>query len=358
VRGDPPMATMRTLDAASVMGTHYPVQSGGPVFVVGVFRSGTSFFFSLLNKHPEIALLYEADIACFHPKLLGGRLKKDWFERVDFWNSSMLRHGISQPADLPVRPSPTEGAVWLYKNYADSKGARIYGEKSPSYADCLEKLVTGFPNSRIIILWRNPIDVCDSVCRAGKTSRFFRKRGMVSRILHHFELLQRDCDRLLAQGWPILQIDYESLVHHREETMRSVCEFLDLEFDASMLSSANRDLSMVPDGVHHQQVRRGEKPVTTDRDRTLSERTRRKIGRYQTRWAGKYSSLLLSRCFTDCQPEPPGFLELCVDRLVGWVLQAWDTVVRLIYYLLPVSWLRVYRKRLVKVSGKLAEGHS
>jgi hypothetical protein len=352
------MATVRTLDAASVISTDFSAQTDGPVFVVGVFRSGTSFFFSLLNKHPEIALLYEADIACFHPALLGRRLKKDWFERVDFWNSSMQRHGISQPADLPLRPSPSEAAVWLYKNYADSKGARIYGEKSPSYADCLEKLVTGFPNSRLIVLWRNPIDVCDSVCRAGKTSRFFRKRGMVSRILYHFELLQKACDRLLVQGWPILQVDYESLVEDREETMRRVCEFLGLEFDSSMLSSANRDLSMVPDGVHHQQVRRNEKIVPSERERTLSESTRRKIGRYQTRWADKHPSLLLSRTFTECEPEPPGFLELCGDRLAGWVLQAWDALVRIIYYLLPVSWLRVYRKRLTKVSGELAEERS
>jgi hypothetical protein len=351
------MATARTLDATSVISTDFPAQAEGPVFVVGVFRSGTSFFFSLLNKHPEIALLYEADMACFYPAFLGRRLKKDWFERIDFWNSSMHRHGISQPAGLPIRPNPSEAAVWLYKNYADRKGARIYGEKSPSYADCLEKLADRFPNIKIIVLWRNPIDVCDSVCRAGKTSRFFRKRGMVSRILRHFELLQRDCDRLLAQGWPILQVDYESLVQDREETMRTVCEFLNLEFDSSMLSSENRDLSMVPDGIHHQRVRRGEKSVPSERERTLSEKTRRKIGRYQTRWAKKYPSLLLSRCFTDCQPEPPGLLELCVDRLAGSALQAWDAVVRIIYYLLPVSWLRVYRKRLTKVSGELAEEH-
>jgi hypothetical protein len=161
---------------------------------------------------------------------------------------------------------------------------------------------------------------------------------------------------LLTQGWPILQVDYESLVQNREETMRSVCEFLDLEFDPSMLSSKDRDLSMVPDGIHHQQVRRGEKFVPAEREEALSEGTRRKIGRYQTLWAGKYPSLLLSRCFTDCQPEPPGFLELFADRLTGWTLQAWDSAVRTVYYLLPVSWLRVYRKRAT--SGKLAEEHS
>ncbi len=350
------MATVR--DATSVISADFPAQTEGPVFVVGVFRSGTSFFFSLLNKHPEIALLYEADIACFHPALPSRRLKKDWFERLDFWNSSMQRHGISQPADLPARPSPNEAAAWLYRTYADRKGARIYGEKSPSYANCLEKLATRFPNIRIIILWRNPIDVCDSVCRAGKTSRFFRKRGMVSRILHHFELLQKDCDRLLAQGSPILQVDYESLVGDREKTMRRVCEFLDLEFDSAMLSSKNSNLSMVPDGVHHQRVRRGEQFVPSEKEEMLSDRTSGKIGRYQTLWAQKYPSLLLAQTFTHCQPGPPGFLELCVDRLVGKTLSAWDMLVRIVYYLAPVSWLRFYRKRLIKVSGEFAKEHS
>ena len=37
--------------------------SDGPLFVVGMFRSGTSLLYALLNQHPQIALLYEDDLA-------------------------------------------------------------------------------------------------------------------------------------------------------------------------------------------------------------------------------------------------------------------------------------------------------
>jgi hypothetical protein len=33
-----------------------------PVFVVGVFRSGTSLLYALLNQHPRVALMYECDV--------------------------------------------------------------------------------------------------------------------------------------------------------------------------------------------------------------------------------------------------------------------------------------------------------
>jgi len=35
------------------------IMNKNPVFVVGVFRSGTSLLYSLLNQHPEIGLMYE-----------------------------------------------------------------------------------------------------------------------------------------------------------------------------------------------------------------------------------------------------------------------------------------------------------
>jgi hypothetical protein len=31
----------------------------GPLFVLGMWRSGTSLLYALLNQHPQIALMYE-----------------------------------------------------------------------------------------------------------------------------------------------------------------------------------------------------------------------------------------------------------------------------------------------------------
>ena len=39
----------------------------GPLFVIGMWRSGTSLLYSLLNQHPQIALLYEGDLPLLRP---------------------------------------------------------------------------------------------------------------------------------------------------------------------------------------------------------------------------------------------------------------------------------------------------
>ena len=44
--------------------------SDGPVFVVGMWRSGTSLLYALLNQHPQIGLMYESDMLTLSPLFL------------------------------------------------------------------------------------------------------------------------------------------------------------------------------------------------------------------------------------------------------------------------------------------------
>jgi len=345
------MATAQVRVHRAVIGEDSAAKYAGPLFVVGAFRSGTSFFFSLLNKHSDVALLYEADLGCFYPEWFARRLKSDWFERIEFWNGCMGRHGVSRPADLSRNPTSEDAALWLYKHYAARKEARIFGEKSPSYADCLEELAKKFPGARFIVLWRDPLSVCESVCRAGETSRFFRKSGMVSRVLAHLEKLQCDCQRLIEQDYPVLQVEYNSLVENRERVMRRICKFLAIPFESAMLTSQGSDLSMIPDGIHHQRVRGEGKVSQIEKVEVLSEGTHRKIERYQALWRQKYPSLLLARATTNNGTKAPGVVELAVDRVTWTILRGCDSAIKILYYLLPLAWLRRYRKLRGRVSG-------
>jgi hypothetical protein len=39
----------------------------GPLFITGMWRSGSSLLYALLNKHPQVKLMYEADLALLRP---------------------------------------------------------------------------------------------------------------------------------------------------------------------------------------------------------------------------------------------------------------------------------------------------
>ena len=62
--------------------------------MVGIWRSGTSLLYTLLNQHPQIALTYESDLFLLRSLFRGGSAKSDWLERWEFWNNALTRHNI------------------------------------------------------------------------------------------------------------------------------------------------------------------------------------------------------------------------------------------------------------------------
>ncbi len=174
----------------------------GPLFLVGVWRSGTSLLQTLLNQHSQIGLMYEAELPLLKPLFPFRAAKADWLARWDFWNGALNRHGIDPLAVIP-RPSGLRSAAeTIYRGYAARNGAIIFGEKSPNYWDSLRRLSKTFPFARFIILWRNPLALCRSVMSAGQSDPYFAKRGMLLRTLLGCRQLKAQRDGLVARGIP------------------------------------------------------------------------------------------------------------------------------------------------------------
>ena len=311
-----------------------------PVFVIGVFRSGTSLLCSLLNQNPKIALMYECDVWNFPRPLLPLRFRHNWAERIEFYNQALSRHRMIEEHDcrgLDQIRTPLD----LYRTFGERKGAAVSGEKSPFYCDRLEQLHKRYPDAYFIIVWRPPGEIYRSVVKAGQTSRFFGKPGMLSRLIYQQEQLIQQASRIEKSGARILRVGYASVVDQTEKICRDVSGFLGVPFDSQMLHLNKADLSAIYKAPHHAYLRRGIIERQHYTQELISPAITKKLERYRHRWEQMQADWLK---IPDNPMQPkPGFIESAFHTVAGKLWTYYDSLVRAGFEFLPLQWLRVYR---------------
>jgi hypothetical protein len=329
-----------------------PEQGHPPLFVVGMWRSGTSLFYALLNQHPQIKLMYEDELPLLWPLFLGGRAKRDWPERWEFWNQAPSRHKLNTE-DLTRNVSGLrEACEAAWRLYAPN--AEIRGGKSPSYFDCLPRIAKEFPNAKFLVMLRDPADVCRSVMRA-QCDSFFAKRGMVLRALLGCRDLKRGYDALVAKGIQVYPVQYEDLVENPTAVMKGVCSFLEIEFSPRMASLKGSDRSAIYEGDHHEGVN-SEEIVAGKKSEVLPEDIRQKVARYIAYWK-RESGGSWPRYPEAAEQASIGtmfFFERVVDRIVYRGLRAFDQFVAFVYSYLPMGVLRKYRASKAHAAGEIS----
>jgi Sulfotransferase family len=215
-----------------------------PIFVVGAGRSGTTLLQLMLNAHPQIAIAGELG---FFDEILLLRSKIPDLstpERIDQLFALLPRlelykylteveaifPGVQQRLKADAAASYEKLYRYILEGYGATRGARRFGEKTPSNIRHLDALASLFPNCRIIHVVRDP--------RATVASRtkvpIFSKDVISHSIKWKLDIC---CGRAFAQtGSQIYcEIDYEKLVVEPAATLRQVCRFLGEEYDHRML---------------------------------------------------------------------------------------------------------------------------
>ena len=316
--------------------------AGNPVFVVGVFRSGTSLLYSLLNRHPQVALMYECDVWDFPPVLQEPRFAGDWLARQEFFNRTLSRHRFVWGGSLRglenVR-TPED----LYRVHGEQKpGATLWGEKSPSYSPRLKQLGRRYPHATFIFIWRNPVETYRSILLAGRTSAFFNKPGMLHRLVYHQEQLIRQSAWLARRDARVRHVNYDDLVDRPEQVCRQLCEFLEVPFDPIMLDLAGADFSPVYTSAQHDHLRRGvieRRQIPGD---VVPPAVQRKLERFHKRWQRAFGRPLAAAAAPGEQREPL-LAEVWFHKSLGFGLHLGDGLKRMAFEFLPLPWLRTYR---------------
>jgi hypothetical protein len=247
------------------MGMPVATNSGPPFFIVGTGRSGSTMFRLMLDSHPEIAIPGESEII---PDLwrrrdtytLGGRfdaarLAKDMRQMFHFSEWKLNQEILSRRLQALDRPGFAETIEAFFMAYAEERGKRRWGDKTPAYVLHIPLLARLFPGSQFVHLIRDGRDVClstlevewgpDTVALAAHMWNGWVRKG-------------RSDGRTLGAG-RYLEVYYEELVEDAPRVLTEVCRFLDLPYSEEMLRYHERADDTVPaqEARHHP---RGWKP--------------------------------------------------------------------------------------------------
>jgi len=216
------------------------VTGDSPLFVVGAPRSGTTMMRLILNSHPNIAIPSETN---YFPDVYwpyASQSPADWPRAVDSF-VRICKERFRPMIDLAETASTLGGAppdfglllALPLGTWAAAQGKRRWGEKTPLhmfYADVIMRL---FPDAKIIAMQRDPRAVVASMNRFSAAGN---DTVLNARLWHDVWTRGRD---ILYDSVPAAQrltVRYEDLVQGPEQVMGAVCEFLQEEFDASMLT--------------------------------------------------------------------------------------------------------------------------
>ena len=218
----------------------------GPLFIVGMPRSGTKLLRGLLNRHPRIGV--SRNESEFLPWLAHrfarfGDLRRR--ERFDAFYAEMLRHsyfrfqreqgrlidaGRWHAACAEFSAAGVFEALMRTEVDAPRGSGRIWGDKSPSYIDDLPLLKQLYPAARVLHIVRDVRDYCLSMHKAwGK--------DMLRAAQRWADGVRKARKDGAALGADYLELRYEDLLARTEPELRRVCAFLGVEFEPRMLGA-------------------------------------------------------------------------------------------------------------------------
>jgi hypothetical protein len=221
------------------------------IFIVGCPRSGTTLLQRLLDAHPEVAIFNQSE---FIPRLYeegrgitaDGLVSQELVARV-IGHHKFSRFGID-PEELE-RLTRANGALTyarlislVFDLYGEGRGKRIVGDKTPRYVRKLPTLHSLWPDAKFIHLIRDGRDVCLSLLdwrkaenAVGRFAAWHEDPITTGALWWARNVgIGREDGRLLGPDL-YREMRYEDLVSRPVEACTSLCEFLSVSYDDSML---------------------------------------------------------------------------------------------------------------------------
>lgn len=222
------------------------MSSDRPIFVVGCPRSGTTMLSLMIHAHPRLAIPPESRFltTTWRKRHTFGDLQTDRQRRAlarsCVGKGSRIRHlGLDRRETLEaiLQAPPTIGSAFgtVFREYARKHGKQRWGDKRPLYFQEVDVLLRLFPDAQIVHIVR------DGRANVASLKRMpwwpYDSVASMATWSQAEYCAQRNQRRLPADTFHVVR--YESLVADPRTVLRRLCEFLDEDFDESMLEPHN-----------------------------------------------------------------------------------------------------------------------
>lgn len=198
----------------------------GPIFLVGLPRSGMTLLATILGRHSQIRTTgLKTHFLQLYAQMGGPQLLQG------------LKHALLQPN--PDLDYAELGRRFLAAHGGDSGGKAHFIEHQPLNFLFLAHVRRALPNAKILHMQRDASDACFSLlCQPERESSaaIFDPVRLAEHHLAHERLLQH-WHQLMPGS--ILDVQYESLIEKPEMVLRVVLAFLGLRYEAGMLAGTN-----------------------------------------------------------------------------------------------------------------------
>jgi len=144
---------------------------------VGFFRSGTSLLYSVLNQHPQVALMYECNVLDF-PEIFRRAVSRQLARTTGIFSHSLSRHRLILKGSLRGLEN-VKTPLDLYRTFSQSKVPRFAGKSRRCTARGCGSWLNSSPTPRFILIWRDPVEIYRSVAQAARTVAFLPWQGLV-----------------------------------------------------------------------------------------------------------------------------------------------------------------------------------
>ena len=219
----------------------------GPLFIIGISRSGTKLLRDLLNNHSKISLtkcetkfipsFYRHfknwsnekimnDFSTIYKSFLRTKFYSDmkktgnlpsreiWFNKVETWSiGGVIKSLLKYPTNLNTK--------------------NIWGDKTPNYLIHIPILKTIFPDAKFIHITRDVRDVCISAFKAWRRNYYYTAQCWND----YISQCRKDADDLSDSDY--LEIKYEDLIEKPEYCMSGLCAFVGVAFEKKMCRLKN-----------------------------------------------------------------------------------------------------------------------